>query len=153
MIYQTGMIRHTGFGVLVVLKNEKVVNLTSLGGWTSIGQLMTSRTRLTRLPMSGDILTDWFYRQIVTFLRKDTLLVLRKRRLRDPDDKDRIFGVVQKYPGGVDEFNQHVRKIALALFGEATRLSLEQSAKKSVSSEETKLVGWRTSVELQHLRG
>ena len=42
-----------------------------------------------RLPRSGDRLTDWFFRQFVHFLRKETVCIKRKRRLVNPDDPHR----------------------------------------------------------------
>ncbi|HXV27018.1 MAG TPA: hypothetical protein VD862_03300 [Candidatus Paceibacterota bacterium] len=38
---------------------------------------------------SGDRLTDWFFRQFVHFLRKETIRIKRKRRLVNPDDPHR----------------------------------------------------------------
>jgi hypothetical protein len=44
---------------------------------------------LTRLPTSGDVLTDWLFRQFVLTLREETLIIKRKRRLVNPEDKRR----------------------------------------------------------------
>lgn len=41
------------------------------------------------MPKSGNPLVDVLFRQFVTFLRKGTVRVVRKRRLMDPDDPRR----------------------------------------------------------------
>lgn len=46
-------------------------------------------TSLARLPRSGDKLVDWIFKQFVFFLRRETLHIKRKRRLRSPDDPHR----------------------------------------------------------------
>ncbi len=52
---------------------------------------MTGRhtKNLTTLPLSGDRLTDWIFKQFVFFLRRETLQIRRKKRLVDPDDPHR----------------------------------------------------------------
>jgi len=51
-----------------------------------------SRARLARpdLPHSGDRMVDWVFMQFVTFLRRETLRIRRKKRLVDPDDPHRV---------------------------------------------------------------
>jgi hypothetical protein len=44
---------------------------------------------LTRLPKSGDSLTDWLFRQFVLTLREETLIIKRKKRLVNPEDPAR----------------------------------------------------------------
>jgi hypothetical protein len=46
-------------------------------------------TALTQVPLSGDKLVDWVFKQFVFFLRRETLRIKRKRRLRSPDDPSR----------------------------------------------------------------
>lgn len=60
---------------------------------------MTSRTRLTKLPRSGDALTDWFFRQFVSVLRDENLIIQRMRRLHDPTDRARraIRGIMDPF--------------------------------------------------------
>jgi hypothetical protein len=45
-------------------------------------------------------------------------------RCFNPDDKERIFGIVERCPGGVQGFNTHVQSLAIAMFGKARRRSL-----------------------------
>src|SRR5688500_2106681 len=49
---------------------------------------MFSRTAL--MPKSGDVLTDWFFRQFLTVLRSERVRIARKRRLVNPDDPHRL---------------------------------------------------------------
>ncbi|MBI2058021.1 MAG: hypothetical protein HYT63_03535 [Candidatus Yanofskybacteria bacterium] len=59
---------------------------------------------LREVPLSGDKLVDWIFKQFVFFLRKETLAVKRKKRLLDPDNLHRrvIRGLMQPQvgPGG-----------------------------------------------------
>jgi hypothetical protein len=48
---------------------------------------------LTSLPRSGDVLTDWLFRQFVYVLREETLRIARKKRLINPEDPYR--GVIR----------------------------------------------------------
>ncbi len=41
------------------------------------------------LPRSGDVLTDWFFRQFLAVLRSERVRIARKRRLINPDDPHR----------------------------------------------------------------
>ena len=43
----------------------------------------------------------------------------------NPDDKTRIFAIVERYPGGVSEFNRYVKAIAFNTFGEWSCISQE----------------------------
>lgn len=42
-----------------------------------------------KLPRSGDSLSDWLFVQFITFLRKETVRISRKKRLINPDDPHR----------------------------------------------------------------
>ena len=42
---------------------------------------------LRRVPLSGDELVDWVFKQFIFFLSRKTLHIKRKKRLLDPDDK------------------------------------------------------------------
>lgn len=42
---------------------------------------------MCNIPLSGDNLTDWIFKQFVFFLRRETLNIKRRKRLSDPDDK------------------------------------------------------------------
>lgn len=59
---------------------------------------------LRDVPLSGDRLTDWIFKQFIFFLRKETLAIKRKKRLLDPDNHHRrvIRGLMQPEvgPGG-----------------------------------------------------
>ena len=44
-------------------------------------------TSLRDVPLSGDKLTDWVFKQFVFFLRRTTLNIKRKKRLLNPNDK------------------------------------------------------------------
>lgn len=44
---------------------------------------------LRKVPLSGDKLTDWIFKQFLFFLRKETLSIKRKKRLLDPYDPHR----------------------------------------------------------------
>ena len=39
---------------------------------------------LRAVPLSGDKLTDWIFKQFIFFLQKETLSIKRKKRLMDP---------------------------------------------------------------------
>lgn len=45
--------------------------------------------RAASLPGSGDMLTDWFFRQFVAVLKGERVRIARKRRLVNPDDPHR----------------------------------------------------------------
>lgn len=83
----------------MTLKNHFWVNLTDGIGWTNIGHPMTSRSTLTKIPRSGDALTDWMYRQFVSMLNDENLVVYRMRRLHDPADRRRraLRGIMDPY--------------------------------------------------------
>ncbi len=59
---------------------------------------------LRSVPLSGDKLVDWVFKQFIFFLRRETLAIKRKKRLLDPDDHHRrvILGLMQSEvgPGG-----------------------------------------------------
>ncbi len=42
---------------------------------------------LRQVPLSGDKLTDWIFKQFVFFLRRETLYIKRRKRLLNPNDK------------------------------------------------------------------
>jgi len=42
-----------------------------------------------KLPRSGDSLADWIFGQFITFIRKETVRISRKKRLINPDDPHR----------------------------------------------------------------
>lgn len=42
---------------------------------------------LREVPLSGDNLVDWIFKQFVFFLRRETLYIKRKKRLLNPNDK------------------------------------------------------------------
>lgn len=44
---------------------------------------------LKNVPLSGDKLTDWIFKQFILLLRKETLHIKRKKRLLNPNDKHR----------------------------------------------------------------
>ena len=41
---------------------------------------------LRKVPLSGDKLVDWIFKQFIVFLRRETLSIKRKKRLIDSDD-------------------------------------------------------------------
>jgi len=41
---------------------------------------------LREVPLSGDKLTDWVFKQFIFFLRRETLIIKRKKRLLNPAD-------------------------------------------------------------------
>lgn len=41
---------------------------------------------LRKVPLSGDGLVDWIFKQFIFFLRRETLRIKRKKRLLNPDD-------------------------------------------------------------------
>jgi hypothetical protein len=45
--------------------------------------------RTASLMRSGDVLTDWFFRQFVAVLKSERVRIARKRRLVNPDDPHR----------------------------------------------------------------
>lgn len=44
---------------------------------------------LGQVPLSGDKLVDWVFKQFIFFIRRETLSIKRKKRLLNPDDKHR----------------------------------------------------------------
>ncbi len=44
---------------------------------------------LRQVPLSGDKLIDWVFKQFIFFLRRETLHIKRKKRLLNPNDKHR----------------------------------------------------------------
>lgn len=42
---------------------------------------------LRDVPLSGDSLTDWIFKQFIFYLRKETIHIKRKRKLLDPNNK------------------------------------------------------------------
>lgn len=42
---------------------------------------------LRNVPLSGDKLVDWIFKQFIFFLRRETLYIKRKKRLLNPNDK------------------------------------------------------------------
>ncbi|MBI2063628.1 MAG: hypothetical protein HYT65_01390 [Candidatus Yanofskybacteria bacterium] len=42
---------------------------------------------LRDVPLSGDKLTDWVFKQFIFFIRRETLYIKRKKRLLNPNDK------------------------------------------------------------------
>lgn len=46
---------------------------------------------LRDVPLSGDNLVDWVFKQFVFFLRRETLSIERKKKLRDPDCHRKIL--------------------------------------------------------------
>ncbi len=59
---------------------------------------------LREVPLSGDKLLDWIFKQFVFFLRRETLRIKRKKRLCYPKDRHRkaIWGLMEPEvgPGG-----------------------------------------------------
>lgn len=54
-------------------------------------------TNLRKVPLSGDKLTDWVFKQFIFFLRRETLRIKRKKRLLDTDNPHRkaLFGLLE----------------------------------------------------------
>jgi hypothetical protein len=49
----------------------------------------TAKKYVTAMPKSGEPLVDWMFTQFACFLRRQTVLIARKRRLVNPDDPHR----------------------------------------------------------------
>lgn len=95
---------------------------------------------LRKLPMSGNWLTDWIFKQFVVFLRKKTLKVRRKRYLVDPaaSRREGLYGLLD------DELDPAGRHLCILINSSRTKHPSRTHEAHTLIHELAHLTFWRT---------